>query len=56
MKLVILITVRTEQSIALAEAWERAGAVGITIVEGSGRRSVQLNLHYPCNLQSGTMQ
>lgn len=41
MKLVVLITVRTEQSIAIAEAWESAGAAGVTIVEGSGLRNIQ---------------
>ncbi len=41
MKLVILITAQTEQTLDIASAWQRAGASGVTIVEGHGLRRLQ---------------
>ena len=40
MKLVILITGRTDKSLSVAQAWEKAGASGVTILEGYGLRSL----------------
>jgi hypothetical protein len=36
MKLVILITAQTEQSLHIATAWQKAGAGSVTIMEGHG--------------------
>jgi hypothetical protein len=44
MKLVILITARTDQSLGIAQAWQKAGASGVTIVEGHGLRQLQENM------------
>lgn len=41
MKLVILITAQTEQSLQVATAWQKAGASGVTILEGHGLRRLQ---------------
>lgn len=41
MKLVILITAQTEQTIEIATAWQQAGATGVTILEGYGLRRLQ---------------
>lgn len=41
MKLVILITAQTERSLDIAQAWQRAGASGVTILEGYGLRRLQ---------------
>lgn len=41
MKLAILITGRTDQSLIVAQAWQKAGASGVTILEGYGLRSLQ---------------
>ena len=41
MKLAILITGRTDQSLIVARAWQKAGASGVTILEGYGLRSLQ---------------
>jgi hypothetical protein len=41
MKLVILITAQTEQSLQVASAWQQAGASGVTILEGHGLHRLQ---------------
>lgn len=41
MKLVILITAQTDQSLQVATAWQQAGASGVTILEGHGLRRLQ---------------
>lgn len=41
MKLVMLITAQTEQSLQLATAWQEAGATGVTILEGHGFHRLQ---------------
>lgn len=41
MKLVILITARTDQTLEVATAWQQAGATGVTILEGYGLRRLQ---------------
>lgn len=41
MKLVILITAQTEQTLEVATAWQQAGATGVTILEGYGLRRLQ---------------
>ncbi|NJL55668.1 hypothetical protein HC928_11040 [bacterium] len=41
MKLVILITAQTEQSLQVATAWQQAGASGVTILEGHGLHRLQ---------------
>ena len=41
MKLVILITAQTEQTLEIATAWQQAGATGVTILEGYGLRRLQ---------------
>jgi hypothetical protein len=43
-KLVILITARTERTLDIAEAWQQAGASGVTILEGYGLRRLQEQL------------
>jgi hypothetical protein len=40
-KLVILITTRVEKTMALAEAWQKAGAPGVTLVPSHGFRTLQ---------------
>ncbi|NWG15434.1 MAG: hypothetical protein HXY41_02250 [Chloroflexi bacterium] len=40
-KLVILITSRTEDVHAVGEAWQKAGAPGVTIIESYGLRRLQ---------------
>lgn len=40
-KLVVLITGQIEQSHAIGEAWQAAGAPGVTLVEGHGLRHLQ---------------
>lgn len=44
MKLVILITAQVEQSLFVAAAWQRAGATGVTVVEGRGLHRLQKKL------------
>jgi len=41
MKLAILITAKTEQTLEIATAWQQAGASGVTILEGYGLRRLQ---------------
>lgn len=41
MKLIIFITARIERTLDVAEAWQRAGASGVTILEGHGLRRLQ---------------
>lgn len=41
MKLVLLITAQVEQGMEVAEAWQEAGAPGVTIVRTHGLRSLQ---------------
>lgn len=41
MKLVILITAQTEQTLEVATAWQQAGASGVTILEGHGLHRLQ---------------
>lgn len=41
MKLVILITAQTDQTLGVANAWQRAGASGVTIMEGHGLHRLQ---------------
>lgn len=50
MKLVILITAQTEQSLDVATAWQRAGATGVTILEGHGLHRLQSNLEIRSDL------
>ncbi len=45
MKLVIFITAQTEHTLEIAEAWQKAGTSGVTILEGLGLRRLQEN--YP---------
>ena len=40
-KLVVLITTRVEKTLALAEAWQKAGAPGVTLVPSHGFRTLQ---------------
>jgi orotidine-5'-phosphate decarboxylase len=40
-KLVVLITTRIEKTLALAEAWQKAGAPGVTLVPSHGFRTLQ---------------
>ncbi len=35
-KLLILITAQTDKGVAVAEAWEQAGAAGVTLIESYG--------------------
>jgi nitrogen regulatory protein PII len=44
MKLVILITAQTEQSFEIATAWQKAGASGVTILDGNGFHRLQKKL------------
>jgi hypothetical protein len=44
MKMVILITAQTEQSLEIASAWQGAGASGVTILEGHGLHRLQKSL------------
>jgi hypothetical protein len=44
LKLVILITARLERTLDIAEAWQQAGASGVTILEGYGLRRLQEQL------------
>jgi hypothetical protein len=41
MKLVILITAQTDQTLQVATAWQQAGASGVTILEGHGLHRLQ---------------
>jgi nitrogen regulatory protein P-II 1 len=41
LKLVILITSRTEHTLDLGKAWQKAGASGVTVLEGYGLRRLQ---------------
>lgn len=41
MKLIILITAEREHGLTIAEAWQKAGAPGITIVQTNGLYSLQ---------------
>lgn len=40
-KLVILITTHVDKGLAVAEAWEAAGAPGVTLIESHGLRRLQ---------------
>lgn len=40
-KLVVLVTTQVEQALALAEAWQRAGAPGVTLVPSHGFRTLE---------------
>jgi hypothetical protein len=40
-KLVVLVTTHVEKTLALAEAWQKAGAPGVTLVPSHGFRSLQ---------------
>ena len=40
-KLVVLVTTRVEKTLAIAEAWQKAGAPGVTLVPSHGFRSLQ---------------
>jgi hypothetical protein len=56
-KLVVLVTSRVEQTLAIAEAWQRAGAPGVTLIPSHGFRSLQertrtLELRHFVNLAS----
>jgi hypothetical protein len=44
MKLVILITSKTDESLDVATAWQHAGAAGVTILEGHGFYRLQKKL------------
>jgi hypothetical protein len=44
MKLVILVTAQTEQSFEIAMAWQKAGASGVTILDGHGFHRLQKKL------------
>ncbi len=51
MKMIFLITTKIERGLAVAEAWEAAGAPGVTIIESHGlrhlkeqSRSIEINL------------
>lgn len=41
MKLVVLITARTEQGLEVAQAWQETGAPGVTIIRAHGLFSLQ---------------
>jgi nitrogen regulatory protein P-II 1 len=41
LKLIILITSRTAHTLDLGNAWQRAGASGVTVLEGYGLRRLQ---------------
>jgi hypothetical protein len=43
-KLVILITAQTDQSLQVATAWQEAGASGVTVLEGHGLYRLQKKL------------
>jgi hypothetical protein len=40
-KLVALVTTRVEKTLAIAEAWQKAGAPGVTLIPSHGFRSLQ---------------
>ena len=40
-KLVVLVTTHIEKTLALAEAWQKAGAPGVTLVPSHGFRTLQ---------------
>ncbi|MBL1133979.1 MAG: hypothetical protein HND46_01580 [Chloroflexi bacterium] len=40
-KLVVLITARIEEGHTIGEAWQQAGAPGVTLIEGHGLRRLQ---------------
>jgi hypothetical protein len=40
-KLVILITGKVEKGLVVAEAWEAAGAPGVTLIESYGRHRLR---------------
>lgn len=44
MKLVILITAKTEKGFEVARAWQTAGAPGVTIINAHGLHSIQKRL------------
>lgn len=41
MKLVMLVTARTERTLDISQAWQNDGAPGVTILEGYGLRRLQ---------------
>ena len=45
MKLVILITAKVEQGLDVAQAWQDAGAPGVTIIRTHGLRTLQEQVH-----------
>jgi hypothetical protein len=40
-KLVVLVTTHVEKTLAIAEAWQRAGASGVTLVPSHGFRTLK---------------
>ena len=40
-KLVVLVTTHVEKTLAIAEAWQKAGATGVTLVPSHGFRTLQ---------------
>ena len=40
-KLVVVVTTRVEKTLALAQAWQKAGAPGVTLVPSHGFRTLQ---------------
>ena len=40
-KLVVLVTTHVEKTLAIAEAWQKAGAPGVTLVPSHGFRTLQ---------------
>jgi hypothetical protein len=40
-KLVVLVTTRVEKTLAIAQAWQKAGAPGVTLVPSHGFRTLQ---------------
>jgi hypothetical protein len=40
-KLVVLVTTHVEKALAIAEAWQKAGAPGVTLVPSHGLRTLQ---------------
>lgn len=45
MKLVILITAQVEQGLQIAQAWQEAGAPGVTILRSHGLHTLQREVH-----------
>jgi hypothetical protein len=47
-KLVVLITSHVEKALAMAEAWQAAGAPGVTLIDSHGLRRLQVPWNCPC--------